>query len=75
MQLVTDGVRIGSYRPDDAPDELRIVTSAGLIPVPNFVTRRVEPKVGKITRRNGVYAMAAAARPAARPVARQPVSR
>ena len=80
VQLVTDGVRLGSYRPEDATDELdivvrlpadqrsldaldsmRIVTSAGLIPVSNFVTRTVEPKVGNITRRNGVYAMDVAA--------------
>lgn len=80
VQLVTDGVRLGSYRPEDATDEIdivvrlpvdqrsldaldsmRIVTSAGLIPVSNFVTRTVEPKVGNITRRNGVYAMDVAA--------------
>ena len=80
VQLVTDGVRIGSYRPEDATDELdiivrlpvdqrsldaldsmRIVTSAGLIPVSNFVTRTVEPKVGNITRMNGVYSMDVAA--------------
>jgi multidrug efflux pump len=80
VQLVTDGVRIGSYRPEDASDELdimvrlpvdqrsldaldsmRIVTAAGLIPVSNFITRTVEPKVGNISRRNGVYAMDVAA--------------
>ena len=80
VQLVTDGVRIGSYRPEDATDELdiivrlpvdqrsldaldsmRIVTSAGLIPVSNFVTRTVEPKVGNITRQNGGYSMDVAA--------------
>ncbi len=80
VQLVTDGVRIGSYRPEDATDELdiivrlpvdqrsldaldsmRIITAAGLIPVSNFVTRTVEPKVGAITRRNGLYAMDVAA--------------
>ena len=77
---MTDGVRIGSYRPEDASDELdimvrlpvdqrsldaldsmRIVTAAGLIPVSNFITRTVEPKVGNISRRNGVYAMDVAA--------------
>ena len=80
VQLVTGGVRIGSYRPADATDELdimvrlpvdqrsldaldsmRIVTAQGLIPVSNFVTRSVEPKIGNITRRNGVYAMDVAA--------------
>ncbi|MGR3661178.1 MAG: efflux RND transporter permease subunit [Paracoccaceae bacterium] len=74
--LVTDGVTIGSYRPDDAVDELdivvrlpkedrsfealddiRIITDKGLIPVSNFVTRATQPKVGNISRRNGVYAM------------------
>jgi multidrug efflux pump len=80
VQLVTDGVRIGSYRPEDASDELdivirlptdqrslealdamRIITSAGLIPVSNFVTRTVEPKIGNITRLNGLYSMNVAA--------------
>ena len=76
IQLVTDGVKIGSYRPDDAIDELdivvrlpkenrsfealddiRIITANGLIPLSNFVTRTAQPKVGNISRRNGVYAM------------------
>lgn len=80
VQLVTDGVRLGSYRPADATEELdiivrlpadqrsldaldsmRIVTSAGLIPVSNFITRTVEPKVGNITRKNGLYSMDVAA--------------
>mgnify|MGYP002628180233 CR=1 FL=1 len=80
VQLVTDGVRIGSYRPENASDELdivvrlpvdqrslvaldemRIITAAGLIPVSNFVTRTVEPKVGNITRLNGLYSMNVAA--------------
>jgi multidrug efflux pump len=80
VQLVTDGVRLGSYRPEDATDELdiivrlpvdqrsldaldsmRIVTASGLIPVSNFITRTVEPKVGAITRLNGMYSMDVAA--------------
>jgi len=80
IQLVTEGVKIGSYRPSDAVDELdimvrlpeqdrsfdaldsmRIITAGGLIPVSNFVTRTAEPKVGNITRRNGVYSMTVAA--------------
>lgn len=80
IQLVTDGVNIGSYRPSDAIDELdivvrlpksernfealdsiRIVTSSGLIPLSNFITRTPEPKIGNITRRNGLYSMTVAA--------------
>ncbi len=45
----------------DALDSIRIVTAKGLIPVSNFVTRTAVPKVGNITRRNGVYAMTVAA--------------
>ncbi|NDV01932.1 efflux RND transporter permease subunit [Pseudoroseicyclus tamaricis] len=80
IQLVTSGVTIGSYRPEDATDEinivvrlpeadrtlqtldeLRIVTPQGQVPVSNFVTRRAEPSVGEIQRRNGVYAISVAA--------------
>ncbi|SFZ81188.1 multidrug efflux pump [Devosia enhydra] len=80
IQLVTDGVKLGSYRPDDATDELdirvrlpadertfdnldslRIATSAGLIPVSNFIERQAVLKVANITRRNGLYSMNVAA--------------
>jgi multidrug efflux pump len=80
IRLVTEGVQVGTYRPEDASDELdiivrlpvedrsldtldsmRIVTSAGLMPISNFVTRTVKPKVGNITRLNGVYSMTVAA--------------
>ncbi|MCS6757911.1 MAG: hypothetical protein MO852_01460 [Candidatus Devosia euplotis] len=80
MQLVTFGVKLGSYRPDgggdeldirvrlpksertfDAPDLLRVVTTQGLVPVSNFITRTAVPKVANIARRNGVYAMSVAA--------------
>tara|TARA_R110002020_G_scaffold41276_16_gene121707 strand:- start:1945 stop:5289 length:3345 start_codon:yes stop_codon:yes gene_type:complete len=80
VQLVTSGVKLGSYRPDDGGDELdirvrlpesertfdaldslRIVTTQGLVPVSNFITRTAVPKVANISRRNGVYAMTVAA--------------
>jgi multidrug efflux pump len=80
VQLVTSGVKLGSYRPDDSTDELdirvrlpleersfdsldslRIVTSAGLVPVSNFIKREAVPKVANITRKNGLYQMTVAA--------------
>jgi multidrug efflux pump len=80
VQLVTSGVKLGSYRPDDGGDELdirvrlpesertfdaldslRVVTTQGLVPVSNFITRTAVPKVANISRRNGVYAMTVAA--------------
>ena len=80
VQLVTSGVKVGSYRPDDVNDELdirvrlpeeersfaaldtmRIVTSEGLVPVSNFITRKAVQKVANITRRNSVYVMSVAA--------------
>jgi len=76
VQLVTDGVKLGTYLPSDSPDELdiqvrlprnersfdsldslRIVTSKGLVPVSNFVTRTAVPKVGNITRQDGLYSI------------------
>ena len=80
VQLVTSGVKLGTYRPDDTTDELdirvrlpegersfdaldslRIVTSQGLVPVSNFITRTAVPKVANINRRNGLYSMNVAA--------------
>jgi multidrug efflux pump len=76
IQLVTNGLMIGTYRPDDAEDEidirvrlpknertinqldqLRVVTKNGPVPLSNFVTRKAEPKVSSITRRDGRYVM------------------
>ena len=76
IQLVTNGLMIGTYRPDDAEDEidirvrlprsertinqldqLRVVTKNGPVPLSNFVTRKAEPKVSSITRRDGRYMM------------------
>lgn len=45
----------------EALDDIRIITGKGLIPVSNFITRKAVPKVGNITRRNGIYAMTVAA--------------
>jgi multidrug efflux pump len=82
VQLVTSGVTLGTYRPDDgtstdeldikvrlpesqrtfdALDSLRIVTTQGLVPVSNFITRTAVPKVANISRRNGLYSMNVAA--------------
>lgn len=82
VQLVTSGVKLGTYRPSDgstndeldikvrlpesertfdALDSLRIVTTKGLVPVSNFITRTAVPKVANISRRNGLYSMNVAA--------------
>lgn len=42
-------------------DDLRIATLAGLVPVSNFVVRTAEPKIGNISRENGMFTMAVAA--------------
>ncbi|MBM3468320.1 MAG: efflux RND transporter permease subunit [Alphaproteobacteria bacterium] len=71
IKLVTNGVKVAAYRPEDALDEvdivvryfpqyrvldeldkLKIQTSAGLMPLSNFVTRTPEQKVSKIDRVN-----------------------
>ena len=76
VQLITSGVTIGTYRPDDATDELdikvrlpqeertfdaldtmRIATTAGLVPVSNFIERKAVRKVASISRYNGLYSM------------------
>ena len=76
VQLVTSGVKLGTYRPDDTDDELdirvrlpqeqrsfdaldslRIVTSQGLVPVSNFISRVPKPKVANISRKNGLFIM------------------
>jgi len=76
VQLVTTGVRIGSYRPNDATDELdirvrlpknersfaaldslHIITSAGLVPVSNFIERKAVPKVPNVRRWDSKFYM------------------
>jgi multidrug efflux pump len=80
VQLVTSGVKIGSYRPEDTTDELdirvrlpqdqrtfdaldslRIATSAGQVPVSNFIKRTPVQKVATIGRYDGLYSMNVAA--------------
>ncbi len=72
VQLVTNGILVGSYRPDDTDDEvdiriryprternvdqldrLRIPTQRGAVPISNFVTHEVSPRVGSIKRSDG----------------------
>lgn len=69
IQLVTNGIKVGEYRPDDADEELdirvrypddqrsidqldslRIMTSNGMVPISNFVTREAKQKVGTVNR-------------------------
>ena len=69
VQFVTNGIKVGEYRPDDSDDEidirvrfpaderdldqldlLRIPTTAGNVPIGNFVTREPAQKVGTIKR-------------------------
>ena len=80
VQLVTSGVKIGSYRPEDSTDELdirvrlpesersfdsldslKIATTAGLVPVSNFIKRTPVQKVATIGRYDGSYSMTVAA--------------
>ena len=76
IQMVTNGVLVGTYRPDDSEDEvdirvrlprddrtinqldnLRIQTPNGLVPLANLVTRKAEPRVSTITRKDGRITM------------------
>ncbi|MCR9214697.1 MAG: efflux RND transporter permease subunit [Proteobacteria bacterium] len=69
IQLVTNGIKVGEYRPDDADEELeirvrypddqrsidqldnlRVMTSNGMVPISNFVTREAKQKVGTVNR-------------------------
>ena len=72
VQLITNGVKIGEYRPDrsddavdirvrypeeergiSALDQLKILTSQGLVPISNFVTREASTNVDTIQRVDG----------------------
>ncbi len=76
IQLVTNGILVGTYRPDDASDEvdirvrlprserslerisnMRIRTPNGLVPLSNFVTRKVKPAVDSIVRKDGLVSV------------------
>jgi len=69
VQLLTRGITVADYRPDDAEgsvdinvrfpsndrtleelQSLRVPTSAGLVPISNFVTFEPAPRTGTITR-------------------------
>ena len=72
VQLITNGVKIGEYRPDraddavdirvrypeekrgiNALDQLKILTSQGLVPISNFVTREAVNNIDTIQRVDG----------------------
>jgi len=71
IRMITNGLEVAEYRPDDSEDEidivirhgrdrrtldqlddLRIESSAGSVPVSNFIERKAEPAVGVINRAN-----------------------
>lgn len=76
VRMLTNGMDLGDYRPDDSTEEIdivvrlpeqyrnieqldliRIQTSAGLIPISNFVTREAKPRVGLLKRTDSRRAM------------------
>jgi multidrug efflux pump len=76
VRMITNGMKLGEYRPDDSSeeidivvrlpeqyrtieqlDQIRIQTSAGLVPVANFVKREPKPRVGLLRRVDGNRAM------------------
>ncbi|WP_340118662.1 efflux RND transporter permease subunit [Pelagibius sp. 7325] len=76
VRMITNGMKLGEYRPDDSSEEIDIVvrlpeayrtieqldrirmqTSAGLVPISNFVTRLPKQKVGQLKRTDGNRAM------------------
>lgn len=76
VQLVSTGIKLAEYRPDDSDEELdvrarypaeyrtidqldniRVVTSAGQVPLSNFVERSAKPHTGKLNRTDGKRVM------------------
>jgi len=76
VQMVSSGIKLGEYRPDDARDEIdirvrypqayrtiqqldniRTQTSAGQVPISNFVTRKVNKRTGTLKRIDGKRVM------------------
>jgi multidrug efflux pump len=76
VRMVTNGMKLGEYRPDDSSEEIDIVvrlperyrtiaqldlirmqTSAGMVPISNFVTRVPQQKVGLLRRTDSRRAM------------------
>src|SRR3546814_20132945 len=70
--MITNGMKIGEYRPDDSSEEIDIVvrlpvqyrtvgqlddirlqTTAGLVPIANFVDRVPKQKIGLLRRTDG----------------------
>jgi len=73
VQLVTNGIKVGEYRPDDAEDEidirvrypvegrgigaldqLYINTREGSVPITNFVQRKAQQQVNRLSRVDGL---------------------
>ena len=76
IQLITNGIMVGGYRPDDADDEvdirvrypgeqrniaeldnLTVSSTQGNVPIGNFVRRVAAPRVGSVTRTDGIRTM------------------
>jgi multidrug efflux pump len=76
IQMVSTGIKLGDFRPDDSDDEvdirvrypreyrtidqldnIRISTTAGRVPIGNFVERRAKPRVGSVSRSDGKRVM------------------
>ncbi len=76
VRMITNGMKLGEYRPDDSTEEIDIVvrlpeqyrnieqldrirmqTSAGMVPISNFVTRIAKPRVGLLRRTDSRRAM------------------
>src|SRR3546814_1152987 len=72
VRMITNGMKIGEYRPDDSSeeidivvrlpvqyrtvgqlDDIRIQTTAGLVPIANFVDRVPKQKIGMLRRTDG----------------------
>ncbi|HEY9549744.1 MAG TPA: efflux RND transporter permease subunit, partial [Kiloniellaceae bacterium] len=72
VRMITNGMKIGEYRPDDSSeeidivvrlpvqyrtvgqlDDIRIQTTAGLVPIANFVDRVPKQKIGLLRRTDG----------------------
>jgi multidrug efflux pump len=73
VQLITNGIKVGEYRPDDAEDEIEIRvrypiedrgisaldqlfinTREGAVPITNFVQRKPQQQVNRLTRVDGL---------------------
>ncbi|HSR71904.1 MAG TPA: efflux RND transporter permease subunit, partial [Kiloniellales bacterium] len=76
VRMITNGTKLGEYRPEgtreevdivarlperyrniDQLDQIRVQTSAGLVPISNFVTREAKPRVSLLRRVDGRRAM------------------